>query len=431
MKKVFYINDSIENKISYYHLLLFLVAMPFDRFYSTIVLISLLFHTTIFFHRDRLKKPGKDVFLLQSVFFISLLAVLYSKFPYAGLAVVSKQFAILLFPLLLTILPLNIKKYRDRLLLALTVCCTCTTVYLYLDAIHVILYNGLSPKSLFSWEFVNHNFSLPIDMHATYLSMLLVVSLAYALRQIFLLPKHKRLFFMGCAAILFAGLIQLSSKSALIAFLIIVLIGFPLFVVKKKHRYRFLTISIASSLLLIAFIMSFSVFTDRYVTTFRDDLYENKGIVKINGRVDRWNAAIDLIKRAPLLGTGEGSEVPLLRDMYYDRKMYNSFLISLNAHNQYLSFLINSGVAGLSIYLITLGWGFWQSVKSRDIYLFSFIVLVIVVSFSEDLLDVNKGIFFYAFFFPFLLRGERKAAYHAGFNKLQPPSINNVLFKSE
>jgi O-antigen ligase len=431
MKKVFYINDNIENKVSYYHLLFFLMALPFDRFYSTIILISLLVHTAIFFHRDRLKNFGRTDFLLQSVFFISLVSILYSKFPNDGLAVVSKQFAILLFPLLFATLPLNIKKYHNRLLLALTVCCTCTTVYLYLDAVHVILYNGLSPKSLFSWEFVNHNFSLPIDMHATYLSMLLVVSLVYSLRQIFLLPKGKRLFFMACTAVLFAGLIQLSSKSALIAFLLIVIIGFPWFVIKKKYRYRFLTISIASSLLLVAFIMSFSVFTDRYVTTLRDDLYENKGIVKINGRVDRWNAAIDLIKQTPLLGTGGGSEVPLLREVYYERKMYNSYLISLNAHNQYLSFLLNSGVAGLLIYLFTLGWGLWQSVKSRDIYLFSFIVLIIVVSFSEDLLDVNKGIFFYAFFFSFLMRGKRKSGYDASFNKLQPLSYNNVLLNSK
>jgi O-antigen ligase len=226
MKKAFYINDSIENRLSYYHLLFFLMALPFDRFYSTIILISLLVHTAIFFHREQLKNIGRKDFLLQSVFFISLISILYSGFPKAGLTVVTKQFAILLFPLVFAVLPLNIKKYRERLFLVLTVSCVCTTVYLYLDAVHVILYNGLSPKSLFSWEFVNHNFSLPIDMHATYLSMLLVVSLVYSLRQIYLLPKGKRLYFMAYAAILFAGLIQLSSKSALIAFLLFSLSDF-------------------------------------------------------------------------------------------------------------------------------------------------------------------------------------------------------------
>ena len=84
--------------------------------------------------------------------------------------------------------------------------------------------------------------------------------------------------------------------------------------------------------------------------------------------------------------------------------MYGPYLLSLNAHNQYISFMINSGVIGLMIYLGTLGWGYWKSIKNRDILFFSFIVLVTIVSFSEDLLDVNKGIFFYAFFFPFFNR---------------------------
>jgi O-antigen ligase len=83
--------------------------------------------------------------------------------------------------------------------------------------------------------------------------------------------------------------------------------------------------------------------------------------------------------------------------------MYGPYLASLNAHNQYLSFTINSGVIGLVIYLTTIGWGFWQSIKKKDIILLSFLTLVTVVSFSEDLLDVNKGIFIYAFFFPFLI----------------------------
>ena len=40
--------------------------------------------------------------------------------------------------------------------------------------------------------------------------------------------------------------------------------------------------------------------------------------------------------------------------------------------------------------------------------LLSFMVLVTVVSFSEDLLDVNKGIFFYAFFFSFFILSKKK-----------------------
>ena len=38
MRKLFLIEDTIANKISYYHLAGFLIALPFDFFYSEIIL---------------------------------------------------------------------------------------------------------------------------------------------------------------------------------------------------------------------------------------------------------------------------------------------------------------------------------------------------------------------------------------------------------
>lgn len=409
MKKAFYIKDSIENKISYYHLLFFLLALPFDRFYSIIILISLLVHTAIFFKKNDIRNINRTTFILQLVFFVTLVSAMYAPSFSDSSNVIVKQLAIFLFPLLFTVTSLHLAKYRSQLLLGLTLSCTSTVIYLYFDAMHVLVYNKLPLKELLSWAFVNHNFSLPIEMHATYLSMLIVICIIFCLEQLFhYQPVSKRIYLVTCSTILIAGLIQLSSKSVLFALLLIITIGFSLFVVSKGNRNRFLFISTISSVLLVAFILSFQVFRERYITKLRDDLYGNHSIVSMNGRFDRWNIALGLIRQSPISGTGTGSEVPLLRESYFEQKMYGPYLFSLNAHNQFLSFMINSGVIGLIIYLGVLVWGLWQSVKHRDIFLFSFIVLITVVSFSEDLLDVNKGIFFYAFFFPFFISTLKK-----------------------
>jgi O-antigen ligase len=405
MKEVFYIKDSIENKISYYHLLLFLMVLPFDRFYSSIILVSFLVHTLIFINKRNLLHVNRDTLILQSVFIISLISIIYSPSFAGSLNVISNQLALLLFPFLLAVTSLDLSKYRSQLLHGLTISCTLTVLYLYFDAFHVLLYYHLPLKNIFSWAFVNHNFSLPINMHATYLSMLLVLCIIYSLYQLFYLQnKFKRIYFITCSLILLAGLIQLSSKSAFITLLIIIIIGFPWFLISKIKRHQYLFISLVGSVLLINFILSFQVFRFRFLETLKNDLSENSAVVEKYGRVDRWHAAWDLIKQSPIVGTGTGSEIPLLRNIYFERKMYGSYLLSLNAHNQYLSFTINSGVVGLVIFLATIGWGFWRSIKKKDLMLFSFLILVTVVSFSEDLLDVNKGIFIYAFFFPFLIR---------------------------
>jgi O-antigen ligase len=405
MKEVFYIKDSIENKISYYHLLFFLMVLPFDRFYSSIILVSFLVHTLIFTNKRDLLHVNRDTLILQSVFIVSLISIIYSPSVAGSLNVISNQLALLLFPFLLAVTSLDLSKYRSQLLHGLTISCTLTVLYLYFDAFHVLLYYHLPLKNIFSWTFVNQNFSLPINMHATYLSMLLVLCIINSLYQLFYLQtKFKRIYFISCSLILLAGLIQLSSKSAFITLLIIIIIGFPLFLISKIKRHQYLFISLLGSVLLINFILSFQIFRFRFLETLKNDLSENSAVVEKYGRADRWHAAWDLIKQSPIVGTGTGSEIPLLRNIYFERKMYGSYLLSLNAHNQYLSFTINSGVFGLVVYLATIGWGFWRSIKKKDLMLFSFLILVAVVSFSEDLLDVNKGIFIYAFFFPFLIR---------------------------
>src|SRR5258705_3988166 len=185
MKKVFFIKDSIENKISYYHLLFFMLALPFDRFYSSIILVSFLIHTMIFFRKEQLQHIGLTTIILQSVFIVTIISLAYAVFIARGIDVAAKQLAVFLFPLLFAVTSLAITKYRDQLLLAFTMGCTLTVGYLFFDAIHIIWHNKLSLKSLFSPAFVNHNFSLPIAMHATYLSIQLFISITGWLQQLF------------------------------------------------------------------------------------------------------------------------------------------------------------------------------------------------------------------------------------------------------
>lgn len=420
MKRLLHIKDSIDNRISYYHGLFFLLALPFDRFYSELILISFLVHTVLFLKKETLKNISSRLLILQSVFFVTLISATYAISVARGFDVVSKQLGILLFPLLFAITAPGIVKYRSRLLLGFSLGCTCTIAYLFIDALRVIVYYHLPVKSLFSRAFINHNFSLPIGMHATYLSMLLVIAMVYLLQELFAAhPKKDKQFMMGCLLVLLAGLLQLSSKSVLFSLLLIVNTAFPFFAIQKENRRRFFLISLSVSALLVLFILSVDVFRNRYMNTLKEDLYQNTAVVVQNSRADRWNAAIDLIKQSPVAGTGSGSEIPLLKELYFERKMYVSYLQSLNVHNQYLSFLINSGAIGLIVYLFTLYWGFRQSFKTRDILFFSFMVLVAVVSFSEDILDVNKGIFFYSFFFSFFVLMKRNHRIHLT-NKRQP-----------
>lgn len=86
-----------------------------------------------------------------------------------------------------------------------------------------------------------------------------------------------------------------------------------------------------------------------------------------------------------------------------EKKYFSSYLHRLNAHNEYLSFLIKSGILGLGVYLATLTYGFKKAIRKGDAVFFSFMVLIALVSFSENILDMDKGVMFYSFFLSFFV----------------------------
>ena len=75
----------------------------------------------------------------------------------------------------------------------------------------------------------------------------------------------------------------------------------------------------------------------------------------------------------------------------------------LNAHNQFISMLIKFGILGLLIFIATLYYGFRVSIREKDLLLFAFLFVVAIVSFSENIIDRDKGIYFYSIFFSLLI----------------------------
>jgi O-antigen ligase len=433
MRSLFIIEDTFANKISYFLIMLFLVCLPFDRFYSELLLITLSIHTLIHLKKIKsFKRPITNVVFLQLVFFITLLGCVYSVDREQGLSNVSKQLGIFIFPILLAATPLNLTKYKGELLLAFSISCSATIAYLYYDAFRTIIFYKLPVKALFSPSFVNQKFSLPIDAHATFLSMYCALSLTYLLKCLMQkLPAYKKVIFIALSAILFAGIIQLSSKSVFISALLIINFFIPLYIPKRK-RLAYIVIVFTLSLACIIAILRIGSLRTRFLKEMTYDLTKfERTSDKNEYRIARWEAAIDVIKSAPIIGYGSGSEIDVLKEMYFEKKLYNSYILELNAHNQYLSFLINFGIAGLMVYLFTLGWGIREAIRNKDVMLLSFLTLIIIVSLSEDLLDVNKGIFFYSFFFSYFILSNKKRTiirYYTN-NNFQEVEYKRQVFK--
>jgi O-antigen ligase len=399
------IKDSLANKISYYHLMLLMASLPFDRFYSHLILVSFAIHTLIHLKKNAIKPVFKlRTFALQSAFFVTLLSTIYTINTAGAFDEWGKRITILLFPVFFCLNPLDIKKYRPQLLMSFALVCTATIVYLYMDALITIRHYKLPFSTLFSASFTNHNFSQPIDMHATFFSMQVALSLIYMLSVLISERSfYSKLIYWACCIILSAGLIQLCSKSVFIVLMIVINIAMPWFLLKGARRLKFIMVSAGLSVLVVIGILSSGTLKDRYVNELRTDLSKSPIGQTTDSRLARWNVAIELIGKAPVIGYGAGSEIGLLQESFFNKKLYNSYLNRLNAHSQYLSFLLKSGIIGFLLYIGTLAFGFNISIRQKDLLFLTFMALIAIVSLSENLLDVDKGIFFYAFFFSFFI----------------------------
>lgn len=406
MRNIFLIDDTIENKISFYHLALFLILLPYDFFYSELVLVSFALHTLIHVKRTDLKNLlNKNVWVLVSVFVINLLALTYSNNKQEGVNLVVRQLAIFLFPVLFSLAHIDLAKYRRHLVCIFGISCTCTVIYLYYDALKTIAVFKLPLASLFSVNFMNHNFSLPVGIHATYLSLYIAFSI---IAFIVLLVKdddvkHKWIY-VAATIILFAGLVQLSSRAVFIAFLVIINLVLPFMLLTGKKRWRFFFTTAFVSVLLLLMINSVETFRTRYVSELKTDLTDKVTIVEnTEPRLARWEAILELVKGSPLVGYGNGAENDLLKEKYFKKGLYISYLNEFNTHNQYLATLLKTGIAGLLLLLFVLYTGYAAAIKREDVLFMSFMIMITVVSLSENILDLNKGIFFYSFFFSMLL----------------------------
>src|SRR4051812_33020742 len=156
MKKLFLITDSTANKVSYFHVMLLLLSLPFDRFYSHLILISLTIHTLI--NLD--KKDAKPIFtitnlILQSVFLVTVIGTFYTINKTQAFNEWSRQVVILLVPVIFCLNTLDLKKYRGNLLKVFALGCTATVLYLYVQVFITIKYYHLPVSALFSSAFTN------------------------------------------------------------------------------------------------------------------------------------------------------------------------------------------------------------------------------------------------------------------------------------
>jgi hypothetical protein len=141
------------------------------------------------------------------------------------------------------------------------------------------------------------------------------------------------------------------------------------------------------------------------LTMFEMDGYIDNANVNGNSFAQRlvyWKLAKNIGRKNFWIGVGTGDVGDAFKE-YYNRSTTLKKKFQLRSHNQYLSTFIALGFIGVVIFIFTLITPLLFAIKNNN-YLYVVFACIALTSFlSEDTLETQDGVFFFAFFNSFLL----------------------------
>ncbi|RLD40928.1 MAG: hypothetical protein DRI89_10870 [Bacteroidetes bacterium] len=125
-------------------------------------------------------------------------------------------------------------------------------------------------------------------------------------------------------------------------------------------------------------------------------------------RVEYSKAAFDLIQDHFWFGVGTGDLEDALNNQYKRMGSELKKRYRFHAHNQFLAIFIAFGVFGFLWFLFTLIYPPVKEKRFGDYFFVTFFLVAVFSMLSDDTLETQAGVTFFAFFYAFLLFGKQK-----------------------
>lgn len=115
-------------------------------------------------------------------------------------------------------------------------------------------------------------------------------------------------------------------------------------------------------------------------------------------RFEFWKAAIYIIKRNLWFGVGTGDAQAAFHKAYYRTGTNLSPEWRLRSHNQFLAIAVAFGIFGLALFIFSLVYPAYSLRKKLSGLYFIFLFIAIVSFLTEDTLESQSGVSFFAYF---------------------------------
>jgi O-antigen ligase len=349
-------------------------------------------------------RKSSDILLLALLFVIYVISLMYSDNVRQGVFELEVTLSILVFPVIFATIDRDIFIGKSHYIF-MAFCAGCLLASLFMLGNATLKYLNSSNLNAFIY------YNLASGKHSSYISM--YFSLNIAIITNYLLGRWGYLSFKIRSVLVLLlvyftlMVLLLSSKAGIIALIIV----FIVFIIYSFQRQENFLPGIILGLLASAFIISaFYLFLPtmgRFGEAF-GSLCNFQNIRPDNTestaeRILIWDCAVEAGLEKPLTGYGIGDVKKELGIIYQKNHVEHARSLNLNAHNQYLQTFLATGLAGLTILLLSLLVPFIKSLTKKNILYAVFILLIGLNFLFESMLCRQAGVVFYAFFNGFFL----------------------------
>lgn len=387
------------SQIQFYLCAAFLIALPnapdHIKIGSLILFISaILALFQVKYFKDHWKGFTWLLLILPIWFLIKLLGIIPAEDNSMAWRSVFLKLPFLLFPLIYLSWSPD-KKMRDQLLNVFFYACmiavgvnlvfAITRVYVFKD-LSYITYSKLSPSidPAYLGMYLNFGFSIAVLKlkEISFRSFRLFAALTALAIFILLLLSRNAIVFLGFN-LLFLSFMLLRSKKWNQFFVLMIVLLFASGVVSQNERVR---IRIKSAM-------------DFFDLNRAEYVSNSMGL-----RFLVWENSVEVIKSNLGFGVGSGFEREELSVKFEEEGLKKAQKEYYNTHNQFLQTALAHGIPGILVILVCFVVPlFRRSIPDYPILLW-FLTLCFVSFFTESMLERQAGVFFFAFFYPLLLK---------------------------
>lgn len=357
----------------------------------------------------KLTKPCIKIFISTTLFIFLLICIGGFINPSGFIKYFGRYISYFLIPITLINLSKPVlNKIINYSLNGLIIGLLITTIVLQINTfLSIVETNSLNFKTYFNYFHTHFYFTQLLKIHPVYLGMYYMLGINFILYSFLFLKQNirKKIILFLCVLLFSFTLLSLNSRIIFGIFCITSFVYFIYWFIKTNTSRKIISFSVFLLLLLngIKFIENTYIY-DRLTNELEWEL-TNQIDTKFNSKISsdsrmaRWIVSIKAIKEKAILGRGTDSEKQALAEAFDENGLTTAANMRYDAHNQFLSFGIEFGILGITLFIIYLSTSFFYAYKSNKKLLFIlFFVSILATCVTENLFKNNAGILFIAFF---------------------------------